>query len=78
MPALHLRRRPLKWGNGYGIRLTRSEMERLGTDPETPLELEVRPGALPVDVSKLHVIEGRKTGSVAHTALSAERRRARR
>lgn len=50
--------RVLKWGNSYGIRLTKAELDRAGLAPGVEAVLRVRPG--PVDVSSLPVIKGGK------------------
>ncbi len=42
MPV-HLRRRLLKWGNGYGVRITKTEATRLGLRPGSELDMEIRP-----------------------------------
>lgn len=72
MAKLHVRRTPLKWGNGFGVRLTQADFKKMGTTPEKPLDLELAPAAQGVDVAKLHMIRGRRTASADHTELSAE------
>ena len=72
MTVLRLRRSPLRWGNGYGIRLTKAEMKELGAGEEEQLEVEVRPGAPPLDFSKLHITRGGpRNASVDHDRLAA-------
>lgn len=44
----------LKWGNSYGVRITKADAERLGLEPgdEVLLEIKAKPGD-EIDVSDL-------------------------
>lgn len=46
MPSLvmdiHVRRALTKWGNGWGLRLTKKEVERLGAKPGEPVEADFK------------------------------------
>lgn len=73
MAALRLYRRPLRWGNGYGIRITQAEMKELGVDPAAPLEVEILASPPPIDLSKLHLVRsGTRTASLDHDKLAGE------
>lgn len=51
--SVHLRRRLLKWGNGYGVRITKKEAMRLGLKPGSELDLEIRPITVKEEVDAL-------------------------
>lgn len=53
--GLRIQSKVVKWGNGYGIRLTRGEFERLGVAPGTPVEADLvaRPETLPMPLWNL-------------------------
>lgn len=40
---MHLRRRLLKWGNGFGIRITKKEALAMGIKAGTELDVDVEP-----------------------------------
>lgn len=44
--ALHVRRKLTKWGNGWGLRLTKKEVAALGLKPGQPVEADFGPKAL--------------------------------
>ena len=41
--AIHVRRALTKWGNGWGLRLTKKEVAALGIKPGQPVEAELSP-----------------------------------
>lgn len=49
--ALHVERKLLKWGNGFGIRLTASEVAELGVRAGDALAADVVPAKQAVDLS---------------------------
>lgn len=50
-----IRRRLSEWGNGYGIRITKSEARKLGLRPGDTVDIEVQGEAGPNDVASLPV-----------------------
>ncbi|MGH2669846.1 MAG: hypothetical protein ACRDH5_12165 [bacterium] len=51
--AIHLKRRLTEWGNGFGIRLTKTEARELGVRAGDVVEAEVRSEPEPNDVASL-------------------------
>ena len=52
---MHVRRRVTEWGNGYGIRITKTEARKLGIQPGDVVDVEVRGEPQPNDVDRLPV-----------------------
>lgn len=57
MAKVRFRRKILRWGNGYGIRLTKAEAERLGATQRTEVDVEVRPTHRGIDISSLTFLD---------------------
>ena len=51
MATIRIRRKVLRWGNAYGIRLTKADMERLGLHDKDEATIEVTPGRKENDLS---------------------------
>lgn len=43
---IHVRRALTKWGNGWGLRLTKKEVEALGLKPGQPVEADLSTKAI--------------------------------
>ncbi len=57
-----------KWGNSYGIRLTKGDLERLGIQPEQTVRIQIVGEAQAgIDVAKLPVLEDLYPMSLAET-----------
>jgi len=70
-----IKARILKWGNSYGLRIHKADLERLGLRPgeEALVRLEGRSG--PVDLSELPTFKGgRPDDSLRHDELLGEAR----
>jgi antitoxin component of MazEF toxin-antitoxin module len=50
---MHLRRRLLKWGNGYGIRITKKEAQQLGVKAGNELDVKVDPRPVGEELEEL-------------------------
>ncbi len=48
MPITHVR----KWGNSYGIRISRETMERMGIAPDTRIEMVEESGSIRLTLLK--------------------------
>lgn len=51
--AIRVRKRVLRWGNSYGIRLTRKELQGTALREGVEVEVELRPRAPRVDWDRL-------------------------
>lgn len=54
MGEIQVHRRILAWGNGYGIRLTKADLERLGLRPHDEAEVVVRGERKGLDLGNVH------------------------
>ena len=72
MGLVHGRKRVLRWGNGYGIRLTKADMERLGIHEKQEVDVTLEPVGGRVDLS--HIPRFRLGGDARqrHDELAAE------
>lgn len=58
MASVRIQRRLLRWGNAYGIRLTKEDARRLGAKENPTLEVEIRTHPEPLepdDLPALHL-----------------------
>lgn len=53
MGRVMLRAKLLRWGNSYGVRISKADVERLGVHPGDELDVEVLPKRGKVDLSFL-------------------------
>lgn len=72
MTGLRLRRRLLKWGNAYGIRVTREEARRLRAREKDLLDVEVVNPDEPVDVARFPVFHLGRDARARHDEVSQE------
>lgn len=72
MDSIRVHRRLLKWGNAYGLRLTREEAKRLGVREKDPVMAEVRPETRTLDPSRLHLVDLGPEASRRHRKLARE------
>lgn len=70
MGSIRFRRRIVKWGNGYGIPVTRAEVEQLGGPANDSVEVEIRTATSRLDVSALHMVDLGRDASERHTELA--------
>lgn len=56
MGEIQVNRRILAWGNGYGIRLTKADLERLGLRPHDEAEVVVRGERKGLDLAKVQFL----------------------
>lgn len=78
MDRLRIRRRLVKWGNAYGIRVTRKEAERLGLHEKDTVAVEVWPDVERIQVDRLTTMRLGRGASArhdewAHEAADADR-----
>ena len=73
MDCLRLNRRVLRWGNAYGLRITKAEAEALGLAEGQLVHADVRVEMPPIDLSKIKVmLLGGPDFSAKHTELASE------
>lgn len=72
MDSLRIRRRLVKWGNAYGIRLTRKEVDQLGLHEKDPVDVEVRPESEGIQVDRLTRLRLGRAASVRHDEWAKE------
>lgn len=72
MESVRIRRRLLKWGNAYGVRITRAEARRLGLQEKDPMVVEVRPQKSTLDPSRLHMVDLGPDASRRHREWARE------
>jgi hypothetical protein len=73
MDCLRLDRRVLRWGNAYGLRITKAEAEALGVEEGQLVHADVRVELPPLDLSKIKVMHlGGPEFSAKHTELANE------
>ena len=73
MPELTIQRRLLRWGNAYGIRVTKAEAEALQVREKQELRVELRAGEPRIDLSKITFVRGGlRTASRDHDHLAEE------
>lgn len=73
MDCLRLDRRVLRWGNAYGLRITKAEAEALGVEEGQFVHADVRVEMPRIDLSKITVMRlGSTDFSATHTELAGE------
>jgi hypothetical protein len=72
MGEIQVHRRIVPWGNGYGIRLSRSELDRLGLRPRDEAEVTIRGERSGLDLSKIHAIDLGPDASETHDDILGE------
>ena len=63
MPRVMLRAKLLKWGNSYGVRISKSDVDRLGVRVGDELDVEVLPKRTRVDLSFLRTFRDGGAGA---------------
>lgn len=63
MPRVMLRARLLKWGNSFGVRISKADVERLGVRVGDDLDVEVLPKRGKVDLSFLRTFHDGGVGA---------------
>lgn len=53
MPPARLHKRILRWGNSYGVRLTKDDLERLHLREDDPVDIELEPCRPDIDWDNL-------------------------
>jgi antitoxin component of MazEF toxin-antitoxin module len=77
MTTIRMRRRIVRWGNSYGIRLTLSEVTRLQAGDKTPVEVEVSTEVSQVDIDRLPTFHWGRAASDEHDDVIGAAARAR-
>lgn len=80
MTATHaggtLHKRVLKWGNSYGIRLTKADLERLGLREDDEVDVGLEPAPPEIDWASIEFLrlgsELAKRGSLDHDEIAYE------
>lgn len=72
MGLVHGRKRVLRWGNGYGIRLTKADMERLGIHEKQEVDVTLEPAAGRIDLSDFPFLRLGGDARARHDELAAE------
>ncbi len=72
MGKVRFRRKILRWGNGYGIRLTKAEAERLGATEKTVVDVEIEAEPPRFDPTRFRFVPMGPDASRRHTELAAE------
>lgn len=72
MGKIRFRRKILRWGNGYGIRLTKTEAERLGAGAKAVVDVEIRSEPPRFDPATFRFVAMGPDASKRHTELAAE------
>lgn len=72
MAELRVRRRLLKWGNAYGIRVTKEDARRLGATEKDTVEVEIAKAEPRVDVAQLPVFHLGRDARSKHDEVSRE------
>lgn len=73
MPRVRLQRGLLKWGNAYGIRITRAEAERLDVKEKSPLIIDIQTDPPRIDLARITVMHlGGPDLSANHTQLAED------
>ena len=72
MGEILVHRKIVPWGNGYGIRLSKTDLERLGLQPRDEAEVLVRGERTGVDLSKFHFLRLGGDASIHHDDIIGE------
>ncbi|MEK6985037.1 MAG: hypothetical protein AABX89_01470 [Candidatus Thermoplasmatota archaeon] len=72
MGEIQIHRRIVAWGNGYGIRLTKGELERLGLRPRDEAEVIVRGERKGIDFSRLRFLHLSGDAGARHDDIIGE------
>ncbi len=72
MAEILVHRKIVPWGNGFGIRLTKAELARLGLRPRDEAEVIVRGERKGVDLSHIHFINLGPNASERHDEIIGE------
>lgn len=71
MGSLSLRRRLIKWGHGYGIRVTRGEAGRLGLREKSAVNVRVEPATGRLNLADFHLVPIGRDASRRHEQIAA-------
>lgn len=66
MREARFRRKLLAWGNGFGIRVTKADAERLGLHAGQEIDVHIAPASDEVDLSHLAFFDDGPDVSVRH------------
>jgi hypothetical protein len=72
MGEILVHRKIVPWGNGFGIRLSKGDLERLGLRPRDEAEVLVRGERKGVDLSHFHFLRIGGDASIHHDDLIGE------
>lgn len=72
MGEILVHRKIVPWGNGYGIRLSKAELARLGLRPREEAEVLVRGERKGLDVSRIRTLHLGGNGSLRHDDIIGE------
>lgn len=72
MASVRVQRRLLKWGNAFGIRLTREEARRLGAREKQTVDVSVRTQPEPLDPDDLPVLHLGRDAAKRHDQIIGE------
>lgn len=72
MTTIRLHREVLKWGNAYGIRITKKEAHRLGVKERSPVDLEIRTEEPRFDPKRFRFVDLGKDASRRHNEIASE------
>lgn len=72
MPTLKIRRAVIKWGNSFGLRLTRREVERLGIEAKREVLAELTPEPARANLDHIEALHLGRDASEGHDEILAE------
>lgn len=72
MESIRLHRRLLRWGNAFGLRVTRREAQQLGAGEKDPVSADLRVEAQALDPSRLHLVDLGPEASQRHREWARE------
>ena len=76
MPGIKLTGKVLKWGNSYGIRVSKADFERAGLHAGDVVHLDLAPRSKKVDLSDLPAFNWGGGGALGHDKILDEERAA--
>ena len=58
--TVDIERRLLRWGNGFGLRITKEEASRLGVEAGSPIHANVAPAMVHNDLDSIVLFHSRR------------------